>query len=58
MKKIWSSIAKDLWVAILDIIAVNAAYFLALLVRFYVRKSTMLWGINMKIGFAITSSRR
>ena len=36
MKKIWSSIAKDLWVAILDIIAVNAAYFLALLVRFYV----------------------
>ena len=35
MKKIWSSIAKDLWVAILDIIAVNAAYLLALLVRFF-----------------------
>ncbi len=38
MKKIWSSIAKDLWVAILYIIAVNAAYFLALLVRFVVYK--------------------
>ena len=36
MKKIWSSLAKDLWVALLDIIAVNAAYLLALLVRFYV----------------------
>ena len=36
MKKIWSSIAKDLWVALLDFIAVNAAYLLALLVRFYV----------------------
>ena len=35
VKKIWSSIAKDLWVAILDVIAVNAAYFLALLVRFF-----------------------
>ena len=36
MKKIWDSIAKDLWIVLLDIIAVNAAYFLALLVRFYV----------------------
>lgn len=36
MKKIWDSIAKDLWIVLLDIVAVNAAYFLALLVRFYV----------------------
>ena len=36
MKKIWDSIAKDLWIVILDVIAVNAAYFLALLIRFYV----------------------
>ena len=36
MKKIWNSIARDLWIVLLDIIAVNAAYFLALLVRFYV----------------------
>ncbi len=36
MKKIWESIAKDLWIVLLDILAVNAAYFLALLLRFYV----------------------
>lgn len=36
MKKIWDGIAKDLWIVLLDIIAVNAAYFLALLIRFYV----------------------
>ena len=36
MKKIWNSVARDLWIVLLDIIAVNAAYFLALLVRFYV----------------------
>ena len=36
MKKIWNGIAKDLWIVLLDIVAVNAAYFLALLVRFYV----------------------
>ncbi len=36
MKKIWNSIAGDLWIVILDIIAINASYFLALLVRFYV----------------------
>ena len=35
MKKIWNIIAKDLWIVLLDIIAVNAAYFLALLVRFF-----------------------
>lgn len=36
VKKIWDSISKDLWIVLLDIVAVNAAYFLALLVRFYV----------------------
>ena len=38
MKKIWSGIAKDLWIVLLDIIAVNAAYLLALLIRFVVYK--------------------
>lgn len=37
MKKIWDSIAKDLWIVLLDIVAVNAAYFLALVIRFYVK---------------------
>ena len=36
MKKIWNLVAKDLWIVLLDIIAVNAAYYLALMVRFYV----------------------
>ena len=36
MKRIWNSIVKDLWIVILDVIAVNAAYLLALLIRFYV----------------------
>lgn len=36
MKKIWNVIAKDLWIVLLDILAVNASYFLALIVRFYV----------------------
>lgn len=36
MKKFWNSLTKDLWIVLLDIIAVNAAYFLALLLRFYV----------------------
>ena len=36
MKKVWNSIARDLWIVLLDIIAVNAAYFLALMIRFYV----------------------
>ena len=35
MKKIWDAIAKDLWIILLDVFAVNAAYFMALLVRFY-----------------------
>ena len=36
MKKIWNALARDLWVLILDLIAVNLSYFLALLIRFYV----------------------
>ena len=36
MKKIWNSIARDLWIVLLDIIAVNMSYFLALMTRFYV----------------------
>ena len=36
MKKIWNALAKDLWIVLLDIIAVNAAYYLALIIRFYV----------------------
>jgi len=36
MKNFWKNIPKDLWIVLLDIIAVNAAYFLALLLRFYV----------------------
>lgn len=36
MKKFWNNIARDLWIVLLDIIAVNAAYFLALIIRFYV----------------------
>ena len=35
MKKIWNAVAKDLWTVLLDIIAVNAAYYLALMVRFF-----------------------
>ena len=41
MKKIWNGIAKDLWIVLLDIIAVNAAYFFALLIRFYVDELTL-----------------
>lgn len=36
MKKIWNAVAKDLWIVLLDIIAVNAAYYLALIIRFFV----------------------
>lgn len=36
MKKIRDIIARDLWIVLLDILAVNLSYFLALLVRFYV----------------------
>ena len=33
---LWKAIAQDLWVVLLDVLAVNASYFLALLIRFYV----------------------
>ena len=36
IKKAWESMRKDWLIVLLDIISVNAAYFLALLVRFYV----------------------
>lgn len=36
MKKIWNKVAKDLWIILLDIIAVNVAYYLALVMRFFV----------------------
>ena len=36
MKKFLKGIARDLWIVLLDIVAVNAAYFLALMVRLYV----------------------
>ena len=36
MKKIWSKVAKDLWIILLDIIAINAAYYIALVMRFFV----------------------
>jgi len=36
IKQIFKSAARDWWIAALDIVAVNAAYFLALLIRFYV----------------------
>ena len=37
MKKIWNGLTKDLWIVLLDILAVNFAYFLAVLVRFYIK---------------------
>ena len=36
MKKILNGILRDFWIVILDIISVNLAYFLALVVRFYI----------------------
>lgn len=36
IKNCLKGIVKDLWVVLLDIIAVNAAYYLTLLIRFYV----------------------
>ena len=36
MKKILNGVAKDLWVVLLDLVAVNLSYYLALLIRFYV----------------------
>lgn len=39
MKRVWEAIRKDLWIVVLDIIAVNASYFLALVIRFFVNGS-------------------
>jgi len=36
LKKNFSSLARDLWVVVLDVVAVNLSYYLALLIRFYV----------------------
>ena len=36
MKKIWNMLAKDSWIVLLDILAVNLSYYLALLIRFFV----------------------
>lgn len=36
MKKILEAVKKDLWVVLLDVVAVNLSYYLALLIRFYV----------------------
>lgn len=36
MKKLWGFLEKDLWILIFDVIAVNASYYIALLVRFYI----------------------
>lgn len=37
MKKLWNNVKRDIWIVILDIVAVNLSYFLALLFRFYIR---------------------
>ena len=37
MKKLWNNLARDLWIVLMDVIAVNVAYFLAVLVRFYIK---------------------
>lgn len=36
MKKFLDAIKRDLWVVLLDVVAVNLSYFLALIIRFYV----------------------
>lgn len=36
MKKFLQSTTRDLWEVLLDVVAVNASYYLALLIRFYV----------------------
>lgn len=38
MKKLWSNLARDLWIVVMDIVAVNVSYFLAVLFRFYINK--------------------
>ena len=36
LRNMWNAISGDLWVFLLDVVAVNAAYFLAILLRFYI----------------------
>ena len=38
MKKVVESLKRDLWVVVLDVVAVNLSYYLALLIRFVVYK--------------------
>ena len=45
MKKIWNLVARDLWIVLLDIIAVNAAYYLALLIRFFDNTTTGIFNV-------------
>ena len=56
MKKLWNSLARDLWIVLLDILAVNASYFLAVLFRFYIARfefrSAMDVYLNAWITFA------
>ena len=35
MKRVIDAIRKDLWVILLDMVAVNLSYFLALIIRFF-----------------------
>lgn len=54
-KKILSILRKDLWIIVLDIISVNAAYILALLIRFYVNfkfRPTVLYYLQDFLHFA------
>ena len=51
--KVIEFIRGDLWIVLLDILAVNAAYFLALVVRFYVH-STFYDFINYYMGAYLT----
>ncbi len=36
LKRFGNALAKDLWIMVLDVVAVNLSYFLALMIRFYV----------------------
>ena len=62
MRKVWSAVAKDLWIVLLDIIAVNAAYYLALLIRFFgnmnegVSYSILI--MNLLVPFINSTTRR
>ena len=42
LKKKLDAVKKDLWVVVLDIVAVNVSYYLALLIRFFDRAT----GVN------------